>query len=162
VKIPAGIADGQRLRLHGEGEHGARGGPTGDLYVVVHVASHPTFRRDGDDLYVQVDVPFHVMALGGTFKVDTPSGEVEVKVAGGMPNGSIKTFRGKGMPSVTGHGRGSLHVQLSVEVPRELSKDQKKLIEQLGHTMKVEKLQPSAADDGRDRTMFEKVKDLFG
>ena len=162
VKIPAGIADGQRLRLHGEGEHGARGGPTGDLYVVVHVPPHQTFRRDGDDLYLQVDVPFHVMALGGSFKVDTPSGELDVKVSGGTANGSIKTFRSKGMPSLTGRGRGDLHVQLSVSVPRDLNKDQKKLIEQLGLTMKVEKLEPSVTDDGRDRSMFEKVKDLFG
>jgi molecular chaperone DnaJ len=163
VKIPAGIADGQRLRLHGEGEHGSRGGPTGDLYVVVHVPPHQTFRREGDDLYLQVDVPFHVMALGGAFKVDAPSGEVDVKVASGTPNGAIKSFRGKGMPHVTGHGHGALHVQLSVDVPRELTKDQKKLIEQLGQTMKIDKIEASAAaEDGRDRSVFEKVKDLFG
>jgi molecular chaperone DnaJ len=162
VKIPAGIADGQRLRLHGEGEHGARGGPTGDLYVVVHVPPHQTFQRDGDDLYVQVPVPFHVMALGGSFKVDSPSGEIDVDVSAGTPNASVKTFRGKGMPSVTGHGKGALHVQLSVDVPRKLSKEEKKLVEQLAQMKKVEKLEPVSAEGDRDRSVFEKVKDLFG
>src|SRR5262249_1072412 len=109
VKIPAGIADGQRLRLHGEGEHGASGGPTGDLYVVVHVKPHAFFHREGDDLVAEVPVPFHMMALGGTFKLTGPGGPIEVHVPAGSANGAVLSFRGKGMPSVTGHGRGALH-----------------------------------------------------
>jgi molecular chaperone DnaJ len=162
VKIPAGIADGQRLRLHGEGEHGSRGGPTGDLYVVVHVRAHPLFHREGDDLFVEVPVPFHIMALGGSFTVDAPGGELQVDVSAGTASDSVKTFPRKGMPSVTGHGRGAFHVRMMVDVPKKLSKDQKKLIEQLGKTMTSDKLQPLSADANRDRSMFDKVRDLFG
>jgi molecular chaperone DnaJ len=162
VRIPAGIADGQRLRLHGEGEHGALGGPTGDLYVVVHVRPHPLFRREEDDLFTEVPVPFHIMAMGGSFHVDTPSGAQTVDVSAGTASGTVLSFRGKGMPSVTGRGRGSLHVRVVVDVPRKLSKDQKKLVEQLGKTMTVEKLEPTPVDDEQDKPFFEKVKDLFG
>src|SRR5690606_4661646 len=104
VRIPAGIADGQRLRLHGEGEHGTLGGPSGDLYVVVHVAAHPLFHREEDDIFVEVAVPFHTMALGGAFEVDGPGETIKVDVSGGTPSGTVKTFRGKGMPRVNGHG----------------------------------------------------------
>jgi molecular chaperone DnaJ len=162
VRIPAGIADGQRLRLHGEGEHGALGGPTGDLYVVVHVRPHPLFRREEDDLFTEVPVPFHVMAMGGSFHVDTPSGAQTVDVSAGTASGTVVTFRGKGMPSVTGRGRGALHVRLVVDVPRKLTKDQKKLVEQFGKTMTVDKVEPTPIDDERDKPFFEKVKDLFG
>jgi molecular chaperone DnaJ len=162
VKIPAGIADGQRLRLHGEGEHGARGGPTGDLFVVVHVQPHPAFQRDGDDLFAEVPVPFHVMAMGGSFQVEAPGGELKVDVSAGTPSGTTKTFPRKGMPSVTGHGRGAFRVRMIVDVPRKLTKDQKKLVEQLGKTMAVEKLEPVATDADRDRTVVDRLKDLFG
>ncbi|MEO8481264.1 MAG: molecular chaperone DnaJ [Acidobacteriota bacterium] len=162
VRIPAGIADGQRLRLHGEGEHGALGGPTGDLYVVVHVRPHQVFRREEDDLFIEVPVPFHIMAMGGSFKVDTLADPLSVDVSAGTVSGTVETFRGKGMPSVSGRGRGSLHVRLVVDVPRKLSKDQKKLIEQYGKTMTVEKLEATPIDDDTEKPFFEKVKDLFG
>jgi molecular chaperone DnaJ len=162
VRIPAGIADGQRLRLHGEGEHGAVGGPTGDLYVVIHVRLHPTFRREDDDLFVDVPVPYPTMALGGSFQLEGPGGPLTVDVSAGTASGSVISFRGKGMPSVTGRGRGAFHVRLTVDVPRKLGKEQKKLVEQLGKTMVPEKLEPTAVDADRDRPFFEKVKDLFG
>ncbi len=163
VRIPAGIADGQRLRLHGEGEHGAAGGPPGDLYVVVHARPHAQLVREGDDLYMEVRVPFPVMALGGTFRVDGPDGPVEVHVSGGSANGALVTFKGKGMPSVTGRGAGALHVRLAVDVPKKLSKEQKTLIEQLGQTMPVETLTARDVDSGaEDKPFFERVKDLFG
>jgi molecular chaperone DnaJ len=162
VRIPAGIADGQRLRLHGEGEHGALGGPTGDLYVVVHVKPHPAFQREEDDLFIEVPVPFHIMAMGGTFEVDGPGGSINVDVSAGTASGTVATFRGKGMPSVTGRGRGAFHVRLVVDVPKRLSKDQKKLVEQFGKTITVEKLEPTTTDSDRDKPFFEKVKDLFG
>jgi molecular chaperone DnaJ len=162
VRIPPGIADGQRLRLHGEGEHGARGGPTGDLYVVVHVQPHSAFQRDGDDLFVEVPVPFHVMAMGGSFQVGTPGGEQKVDVSAGTPSGTTKTFPRRGMPSVTGHGRGAFHVRLIVDVPRKLTKDQKKLVEQLGKTMSVDKLEPVSVDADRDKSVVDRLKDLFG
>jgi molecular chaperone DnaJ len=162
VRIPAGIADGQRLRLHGEGEHGALGGPTGDLYVVVHVRPHPVFRREEDDLFIEVPVPFHIMAMGGSFKIDTLADPLTVDVSAGTLSGTVETFRGKGMPSVNGRGRGALHVRLVVDVPRKLSKEQKKLIEQYGKTLTVDKLTPTPLDDEHEKPFFEKVKDLFG
>ena len=162
VRIPAGIADGQRLRLHGEGEHGALGGPTGDLYVVVHVAPHAVYRREEDDLFIDVPVPFHVMAMGGEFRVETPGGSLKVDVSAGTPSGTTVTFRGKGMPSVSGRGRGSFHVRMVVDVPKKLTKEQKKLVEQFGKTIEVGTLEPIAADADRDKPFFEKVKDLFG
>lgn len=162
VRIPAGIADGQRLRLHGEGEHGAGGGPTGDLYVVIHVRSHAVFHREGDDLYFETPVPFPTMAMGGSFTVDTLAGELEVHVPAGTASGTLIPFRGKGMPSVNGRGRGTLYARVVVEVPRKISKEQRKLIEQLGQTMKPGKIAPTSAEESGDRPFFEKVKDLFG
>jgi molecular chaperone DnaJ len=162
VKIPAGIAHGQRLRLHGEGEHGVLGGPSGDLYVVVHVEPHPAFQREEDDLHIEVAVPFHVMAMGGQFDVDGPGGAISVDVSAGTPSGTVKTFRGKGMPNVSGRGRGAFHVRLVVDVPKRLTKEQKKAIEQFGKTITVDKLEPSTGDGGDDKPFFEKVKDLFG
>jgi len=162
VRIPAGIADGQRLRLQGEGEHGAAGGPTGDLYVVVQVRPHQFLHRQDDDLHAEVPVPFHLMALGGTFRVNGLDGAIDVHVAPGAQNGSVVSFRGKGMPSVTGHGRGSLHVRLVVDVPRKLSKEQKKLLEQLASSMPEQTIEPRELDAESDKPFFEKVKDLFG
>jgi molecular chaperone DnaJ len=162
VRIPAGIADGQRLRLHGEGEHGAAGGPPGDLYVVVHVKPHDVFHREDDDLLAEVRVPFPVMALGGAFKVDGPDGPIDVHVSAHTASGTMLTFKAKGMPNVSGRGRGAFHVRLVVDVPRKLSKEQKKLVDQLGKTMAVDHLEATAPDGGRDKPFFEKVKDLFG
>jgi molecular chaperone DnaJ len=162
VRIPAGIAEGQRLRLQGEGEHGGLGGPTGDLYVVVHVRPHPVFHREGDDLFLEVAVPYPTMAMGGSFKVDGPAGEMDVDVSAGTESGALLPFRGKGMPSVTGRGRGTLYVRVVVEVPRKLTKDQKKLIADLGKTMPAEKIEATSVDDAREKPFFEKVKDLFG
>lgn len=162
VRIPAGIDDGQRLRLHGEGEHGALGGPTGDLYVVVHVRPHAVFRRDGDDLYVEVPVPYPTMALGGSFKVDGPAGPLTVDIPAGTPSGAMISFRGKGMPSVTGRGKGTFHVRAVVEVPRRLTKEQKKLVDQLGQTMTVEQIAATPPGGDTEKPFFEKVKDLFG
>jgi len=162
VRVPAGIADGQRLRIQGEGEHGARGGPPGDLYVVIHVKPHPRFHRDGDDLYLDVLVPFPVMAMGGEFTVDGPAGELTVSVPAGTAGGALIPFRGKGMASVSGRGRGALYVRVTVDVPKKLTKEQKKLVEQLGKTMPVDRIEARSTDDPADRPFFEKVKDLFG
>ena len=161
VRIPAGIADGQRLRLHGDGEHGTAGGPPGDLYVVVHVKPHPRFHREENDLFVEVAVPFPIMALGGSFKVESPAGPLDVNVSAGSANGTLVEFRGKGMPSVAGRGRGSIFVRLIVDVPKKLSKDQKKWIADLGKTMPTDTIEPRTLDQG-EKPFFEKVKDLFG
>jgi molecular chaperone DnaJ len=161
VRIPAGIADGQRLRIHGEGEHGSAGGPPGDLYVVLHVKPHEIFQREGDDLYIDVPVPFPTLVLGGSFKVDGPAGLLDVHVSAGSATGTLVAFRSKGMPSVSGSGRGALYVRVIADIPKKLSKEQKKLIADLGKLMPAEKLDARPADSG-DKPFFEKVKDLFG
>jgi molecular chaperone DnaJ len=163
VKIPAGIAEGQRLRMYGEGEHGAHGGPSGDLYVVIHVKPDPIYQRENDDLFCEVPVPFSMMAMGGAFRIVAPGGELTVDVPAGSASGALLPFRGKGMPSVSGRGRGTLFVRVVVDVPKKLSKEQRKLIEQLAKATPLDKVQPRAIDgDEEDKPFFDKVKDLFG
>ena len=162
VKIPAGIASGQRLRLRGEGEAGAGGGPTGNLDVVVHVQEHRFFRRDGDDLYCEIPVSFPTLALGGEIKVPTLDGEETLRVPEGTESGTVLPLRAKGMPSVNGRGRGDLHVIVQVMTPRKLTREQKKLLEQLAATLPAPQAEPkSHGDEDHERSVFERVKDIF-
>jgi molecular chaperone DnaJ len=126
------------------------------------VQPHPSFQREGDDLFVEAPVPYPVMALGGALQIDTPGGTIDVNVSAGSPSGTVLTYRQKGMPNVAGRGRGALHVRLVVAVPRKLSKEQKKLVDQLGKTMPIEKVEPTSADSADDKPFFSKVRDLFG
>ena len=160
VKIPAGIASGQRLRLYGEGEHGTAGGPQGDLYVVVHVQEHPFFQREGDDLYCEMPVPFPIMALGGAITVPTLDGREELHVPAASQPGTRFRVRGKGMPNVSGRGHGDLYVIARVAVPKKLTREQKKLLEELGRTMPQEPVDGEAA--AGEKPFFERVKDIFG
>jgi len=163
IKIPAGIANGQQIRLYGEGEHGLAGGPAGDLYVVVHVADHPFFQREGDDLYLQMPVTFPALALGTRLAVPTPAGtDATVDVPPGTASGTRLRVRGKGMPSVQGRGKGDLYVQVAVQVPKKLTKEQRAALEALAETMPMGKPVPADLDRDEDRSVFEKVKDLFG
>jgi molecular chaperone DnaJ len=158
VKIPAGIATGQQLRLSGEGEHGSGGGPPGDLYVVVHVQEHPFFHREGDDLYCELPIHFPTLALGGSIKVPTLNGREDLSIPSGTQPGARFRLRGKGMPSVTGRGHGDLHVIARAAVPKKLTKEQKQLLEQLARTMPVQD------DDGsgtEEKPFFERVKGMF-
>jgi molecular chaperone DnaJ len=161
AKIPAGIATGQRLRLHGEGEHGTAGGPPGDLYVVVHVQEHAFFQREGDDLYCELPIAFPTLALGGEVRVPTLVGDEEIKVPAGTQPGARFKLRGKGMPNVTGRGQGDLFAIVRVSVPKKLTKEQKHLLEELGKTLPQERLDGSGAE-ASDKPFFEKVKDIFG
>jgi len=120
LHIPAGVDTGSRLRVSGEGEAGRLSGPPGDLYVVIHVAKHEIFQREGDDLYCEVPVQFHVAALGGKVKVPTVSGPAELTIPKGTQSGSVFRLRDKGVPSVRGYGRGDQHVRVIVEVPTNL------------------------------------------
>jgi molecular chaperone DnaJ len=162
VKIPAGIATGQRLRLYGEGEHGAAGGPPGDLYVVVHVREHPFFHREGDDLYCEIQLNFPTLALGGEVEVPTLDEPESVSVPAGTQSGARFKLRGKGMPNVSGRGKGDLYVLVRAAVPKKLTKEQKKLLEQLGKTMEPEKIDPTSSPHEDEKPFFEKVKDIFG
>lgn len=164
VKIPAGIASGQRLRLHGEGAAGAAGGPPGDLYVVVQVHEHPYFHREGDDLYCEVGVTFPTLALGGEIQVPTLDSPERIQIPEGAQPGSVFRLRGHGMPSVAGRGRGDLYVKVDVATPRKLTREQKALLEKLAKTMPAgETAEPRVrAGQETDRNIFDRVKDLFG
>ncbi|MEQ1760051.1 MAG: molecular chaperone DnaJ [Vicinamibacterales bacterium] len=162
VRIPAGIATGQRLRLSGEGEGGAAGGPAGDLYVVLIVQDHPFFQRDGNDLHCEVPVNFPTLALGGSIMIPTlDGGEEAYEVPDGTQSGATLRLSGRGMPDVNGRGRGDLLVTLKVVTPRKLSREQKKLLEQLAASLPKEKFEPTPRDH-EDRNLFERVKDIFG
>ena len=136
LRIPKGVDMGSRLRLAGKGEGGVKGGPPGDLYVVLHVADHDVFARRGDDLYCEVPVPFDVAAVGGTIQVPTIDGYAKLKLAAGTEAGKVFRLRGKGMPDVEGYGRGDLHVRVMPEVPVKLTSAQKKLLKEFGELRK--------------------------
>ena len=162
VKIPAGIATGQRLRLTGEGEGGTLGGPPGDLYVVIFVREHEFFQRDGNDLHCTVPLAFTTLALGGDVKVPGIDAAQTVKVPESTQTGTTFRLRGKGMPDVSGRGHGDLLVTVQAVTPKKLTKEQKKLLEQLAVTLPEQKIKPSARDEDDDRGIFGKVKDIFG
>ena len=161
VRVPAGIATGQRLRLSGEGEAGGPGGPPGDLYVVIHVQEHPFFHRDGNDLYCEVPLNFPTLALGGEIRIPTLEGEEPFKVPEGTGSGQSFRLRGRGMPDVSGRGRGDLFVTVKVITPKKLSKEQKKLLEQLATSLPKEQFEPTPVDH-EDKGLFDRVKDIFG
>jgi molecular chaperone DnaJ len=162
VRIPAGIATGQRLRLSGEGEAGPGGGPSGDLYVVIHVQDHPFFQRDGNDLYCEVPVNFTTLALGGEIQIPTLDGIDPHQVPAGTQTGATFRIRGRGMPDVSGRGRGDLLVTIKVSTPRKLTKDQKKLLEQLAATLPKDAYDPTPVADQNDKGLLDRVKDIFG
>jgi molecular chaperone DnaJ len=162
VKIPAGIATGQRLRLTGEGEAGTHGGPPGDLYVVIFVREHEFFQRDGNDLLCTIPLPFTTLALGGEIKVPGLDGDEIVKIPESTQTGTTFKLRGKGMPDVSGRGHGDLLVTVQAVTPKKLTKEQRRLLEQLAATLPEQKVKPSAREDDDDRGIFGKVKDIFG
>jgi molecular chaperone DnaJ len=162
VKIPPGIATGQQLRLQGEGESGLLGGPPGNLYVVIQVQEHEFFRRDGNNLFCEVPVNFPTVALGGEIVVPTLDGTESVKVPEGTQTGTTLRLRGKGMPDVNGRGRGDLFATIQVQTPKKLTRDQRKLLEELGNALPKEKFEPRPRQDEDERNLFDRVKDMFG
>ncbi|MCP4639469.1 MAG: molecular chaperone DnaJ [bacterium] len=130
VTIPAGADDGMRLRLAGQGEAGESSGPPGDLYVVVHVAPDPVFRRDGTNIVCEAPVTFSEAVLGGKVRVPTLSGQVDLRVPPGTQSGQTLRLRGQGLPSLRGGRKGDQLVRVEVEVPKHLNAEQRRLIEQ--------------------------------
>ncbi len=128
LPIRAGVETGSRLRLAGQGEGGVRGGPAGDLYVLLHVKPSELFEREGTELLCEIPVPMHIAALGGEVSVPTLDGLATLKVDAGTETGKIYRLRGKGVPSLDGHGRGDLHIRILVEVPVHLDSKQKKIL----------------------------------
>ncbi len=153
VKIPAGVETGSRLRVQGEGESGTGGGPAGDLYVVIHVVEHERFERQGSNLYAAVPVTFAQAALGSEISVSTLEGEEKVKIPVGTQTGTVFRLKGKGMPMLGGRGRGDLFVSVTVITPTSLTREQRKLLEQLA-TVENKDLE--------DKGLVDKVRDIFG
>ncbi len=155
ITIPAGIDDGQRIALEGQGEAGPRGGPNGDLYVAVHVSEHPDLLRRGTELYHELPVTFPQAALGATVRVPTVEGEEEVEVPAGAQSGHEIRLRGKGVPRLRGAGRGDLHVIVNVIVPTKLSKRERELLREL-----AEAGGPAVLPKG-GTSVLDRLRDLF-
>jgi molecular chaperone DnaJ len=153
VKIPAGVETGSRLRVQGEGESGAQGGPSGDLYVVIHVAEHERFERQGANLYASVPISFAQAALGAEIQVQTLDDQEKLKIPLGTQTGTVFRLKGKGMPVLGGRGKGDLFVAVTLITPTSLTREQRKLLEQLAE---VEN------QDLQDRGLVDKVRDIFG
>ncbi len=154
VEVPAGIADGQRLRLTGEGGAGAQGGRPGDLYVGITVEPHERFVRDGDDLLYRLDVTMVDAALGTTAEVETLDGDLEVRLSPGTQSGTVKVFKNRGVPSLQGYGRGDLKVVVNVVVPKRLTAEQRELLDQFAAAT------PADAYEA-DPSFLEKVRSVF-
>ncbi len=153
VDIPPGIADDQRIRLSGRGHAGERGGPAGDLYVIVRVTEDERFLREGNDLIAVVDVPAPAAALGATLSVPTLDGDEELEVEPGTQPGTIVTLRGRGMPSVGRGRRGDQQVVLNVVIPRNLDPRQRELLEELRGSLSDDNLRPA-----EDESLFSRVR----
>ncbi len=155
VDVPAGIANGQRLRLSGRGHAGELGAQAGDLYVLVRVQEDKRFVREGDDLITALDVPAPMAALGGTLEVPTLEHSAELELAPGTQPGEVLTLRGEGMPSLGRSRRGNLRVVVNVVIPRRLSEEQRELLEQLNGTLTEENLRS-------EESMFAKLRRALG
>ncbi len=131
VKIPAGVDDGMRVRIAGEGEPSMQGGPPGDCYCFISVLNHPLFERQGQHLICRIPITYVQAALGCTLEVPTLNGRGEVKVPAGTQSGEVFRLGGRGMPDPRSHGLGDLLVQVAIEVPTKLSKEEEALLRQL-------------------------------
>jgi molecular chaperone DnaJ len=154
VEVPAGIHDGQRIRVSGEGHAGTFGGRAGDVYVLVHVRPDTRFVREGNDIYSQIDLTIVEASLGTTAQVETLEGVVDVELEAGTQPGEVRVLRGKGMPVLQGFGRGDHRVLVNVSVPRHLSDDQRRLLQEF----------EAASDEHtyrHDESFFDKLKSAF-
>jgi len=154
VKIPAGVDDGSRLRLSGEGEPGERGGPHGDLYVFIRVKPHKLFKRDGNNVVCEWPISFVQAALGDEVVIPTLDGKARLKIPEGTQSGTMFRLRGKGIPYLNGYGRGDQYVKVNVKVPTNLSEKQKELLRQFA-ALSGENIHED------DKGFFKKMKDVF-
>ena len=154
VEVPAGIAHGQRLRLSGEGGAGAQGGRPGDLYVAVRVEPSEHFERDGDDLIYQLDVTMTEAALGTSKLVPALDGSFDLELPAGTQPGEVKVYRNRGVPVLQGYGRGALKVVVNVVVPRHLTAEQRRALEDFATVLTPANYEP-------DKSLFDKVKAVF-
>jgi molecular chaperone DnaJ len=156
VKVPAGVDSGDRIRLAGEGEAGADGGPSGDLYVQMMVREHEFFQRDGKNLHCEVPISIFDACLGGEIEIPTLDGRVKLRIPAETQTGKLFRLRGKGVASVRGGGVGDLLCRVTLETPVNLAKGQKELLESLRDSMKGKKHTP------KQENWFEGMKNFFG
>lgn len=157
LRIPAGLESNTRLRVSGEGEAGANGGPAGDLYVMIEVKEHDFFERKGADLYCTIPISIVQASLGAPIMVPTLAAEHELKIPEATQSGAVFRLKGKGLPNPHGGAKGDIFVRVHVETPGKLSRDQKRLLHELGETLRTEN-RPAQ----RNSSFFDKVKDIFG
>lgn len=155
VNIPPGVDEGARLRMRGYGEAGVRGGPDGDLYIVIHVKPHPTFRRDGDTVFVELPISMVQAALGARVQVPTLDGPEPLHIPEGTQPGATFTLRGKGIPRLGRSGRGDQVVTIRVEIPSKLSARERELLQELAQ------IRGEPVDDA-PKGFFDKMRDAFG
>lgn len=155
VTVPAGVEDGNQMRLNGQGEAGINGGPYGDLYVVFQVKPSKTFRRDGSEIYYELPINFVQAALGDEVEVPTVHGKVNLKIPSGTQTGTNFRLRGKGAPKLRGTGNGDQHVKVLLKTPKELSAKQTDLLRQLAEESNI-----SVTEQG-EHSFFNKVKGAF-
>ena len=154
LRIPPGVDTGARLRSGGNGEAGARGGPPGDLFVVLHVQAHELFQREGDDLFCEVPISFVQATLGAEIEVPTLSGKAHIAIPAGTQSNTLFRLKGKGVKNVQGYGWGDLHVRVMVEVPARLNSAQRQKLEEFA-ALCDESVNPQS------QSFFEKAKSLF-
>ncbi|SNZ19930.1 molecular chaperone DnaJ [Cohaesibacter gelatinilyticus] len=160
VNIPAGIEDGTRIRLSGEGEAGVRGGPSGDLYIFISQTPHDLFQRDGSDIFCKVPISMTTAILGGSFEVPVVGGgKTRVKVPEGTQSGKQFRLRGKGMPVLRSAQHGDMYIQVDVETPRKLTKRQKELISEFEQISHEDNHPDSSGFFARVKDFFEKISD---
>jgi molecular chaperone DnaJ len=165
IKVPAGVDEGMRLRLSGEGEVGPGGGPSGDLYVEIHERPHPLFTRDQDDLHCRIEIPMTAAALGTEVKLTTLDGEENLVVKAGTQAGTVQTLRGRGVPHLNrGVGRGDLHLHFDVVTPTKLDSEQERLMRELAKARGEEDPQitvSNPATSGNNQGLFSRLRDAF-
>lgn len=157
VNIPAGVDDGQQIRISGEGEGGKNGGPAGDLYIVLRVKSHEFFDREGDDIYLEVPITFAQAALGDDIEVPTLTERVKMKIPAGTQTGKYFRLKGKGVPKLRGVGNGDQHVKVTVVTPTNLTEEQKDLLRQFGGLS----TQGASAAEEHHESIFDRMKKAF-
>lgn len=181
IKVPAGVDVGSRLRMSGEGEPGEQGGPNGDLYIYINVRSHPVFVRNEDDIYMEQEINIAEAALGADIQVQTLEGKVTLTIPAGVQSGAKFRMKGKGVKNIKGYGKGDQYVTIKVVTPKNLTNEQRDLLQKLAVTFKAndpepETAQTKSADDGKKKEekneenkknkgffgkMKEAVEDLF-
>jgi len=156
ITVPAGIADGQRLKLSGEGEAGDSGRYAGDLYVVIRLHPHAVFKRYEYDVVVDTTVSFPQAALGGTLSVPTLDGDVELEIPAGTASGEMFKLKGKGITKLGGYGRGDQHVRVHILVPKKVTPEMKELLQKMDEICLRDK-----TSDKDEKSFLDKVMEWF-